>query len=63
MKIPFTKAHGAKNDFLLTWRARCAPVGSRLESPAPFATGIPAWARTAGCWWSRTRRWRLHPAL
>jgi diaminopimelate epimerase len=21
MKIPFTKAHGAKNDFLLTWRA------------------------------------------
>ena len=24
MKIPFTKAHGAKNDFLLTWR-RDAP--------------------------------------
>src|SRR3974390_2863731 len=21
MKIPFTKAHGARNDFLLTWRA------------------------------------------
>ena len=21
MKIPFTKAHGAKNDFLLTWQA------------------------------------------
>ena len=21
MKIPFTKAHGAKNDFLLTWRS------------------------------------------
>jgi diaminopimelate epimerase len=20
MKIPFTKAHGARNDFLLTWR-------------------------------------------
>ena len=26
MKIPFTKAHGAKNDFLLTWRAE-APEG------------------------------------
>ena len=21
MKVPFTKAHGAKNDFLLTWKA------------------------------------------
>jgi len=28
MKIPFTKAHGAKNDFLLTWRA-AAPEGNR----------------------------------
>src|SRR5271165_6637148 len=28
MKIPFTKAHGAKNDFLLTWRAG-APEGDR----------------------------------
>ncbi len=27
-KIPFTKAHGAKNDFLLTWR-RDAPEGDR----------------------------------
>jgi len=26
MKIPFTKAHGAKNDFLLTWQAD-APAG------------------------------------
>lgn len=26
MKIPFTKAHGARNDFLLTWR-RDAPAG------------------------------------
>ena len=24
MKIPFTKAHGAHNDFLLTWRDRLA---------------------------------------
>ena len=22
MKIPFTKAHGAKNDFLLTWQSQ-----------------------------------------
>ena len=28
MKIPFTKAHGAKNDFLLTWR-QDAPEGDR----------------------------------
>ena len=26
MKIPFTKAHGAMNDFLLTWR-QDAPDG------------------------------------
>src|SRR5579864_478797 len=25
MKIPFTKAHGARNDFLLTWRDRLPP--------------------------------------
>ena len=25
MKIPFTKAHGAKNDFLLTWQADAPP--------------------------------------
>jgi diaminopimelate epimerase len=25
MKIPFTKAHGAKNDFLLTWRSDAPP--------------------------------------
>ena len=28
MKIPFTKAHGAKNDFLLTWR-KDVPEGDR----------------------------------
>ncbi len=27
MKIPFTKAHGAKNDFLLTWDARAPEAG------------------------------------
>ena len=34
MKIPFTKAHGAKNDFLLTW-----------ERDAPGTAGRPAIAR------------------
>ena len=40
MKIPFTKAHGARNDFLLTWRDhvprrdRCSRRGHRdLRSP------------------------------
>jgi diaminopimelate epimerase len=28
MKVPFLKAHGAKNDFLLTWRGE-APAGDR----------------------------------
>lgn len=30
MKIPFTKAHGAKNDFLLTWR-QDAPEADRAD--------------------------------
>jgi diaminopimelate epimerase len=30
MKIPFTKAHGARNDFLLTWR-EAAPEGDYAE--------------------------------
>jgi diaminopimelate epimerase len=30
MKIPFTKAHGARNDFLLTWQSD-APEGDRAE--------------------------------
>ncbi len=30
MKIPFTKAHGARNDFLLTWESD-APEGGRAE--------------------------------
>lgn len=28
MKIPFTKTHGAKNDFLLTWRADAPEAGA-----------------------------------
>jgi diaminopimelate epimerase len=39
MKIPFTKAHGAKNDFLLTWRS---------EAPDP-ATSDPAALARAIC--------------
>ncbi|HYW48086.1 MAG TPA: diaminopimelate epimerase [Bryobacteraceae bacterium] len=31
MKIPFTKAHGAKNDFLLTWQSD-APDGDLAET-------------------------------
>jgi diaminopimelate epimerase len=27
VKIPFTKAHGARNDFLLTWRSEAPPTG------------------------------------
>jgi diaminopimelate epimerase len=33
MKIPFTKAHGAKNDFLFTWR-RDVPPGTDHEALA-----------------------------
>jgi diaminopimelate epimerase len=38
MKIPFTKAHGARNDFLLTWRAD-AP-GSTAAGHAAIAMAI-----------------------
>jgi diaminopimelate epimerase len=36
MKIPFTKAHGAKNDFLFTWRG---------DAPDPAASDYAALAR------------------
>jgi diaminopimelate epimerase len=36
MKIPFTKAHGAKNDFLFTWRQ---------DAPDPGVSDHPALAR------------------
>ena len=55
MTIPFTKAHGARNDFLLTWE-RDAPGHPRGPPwPAPSATATRAWARTAGCWSPRPR--------
>ena len=31
MKIPFTKAHGVKNDFLFTWRADLPPDADLVE--------------------------------
>jgi len=34
MKIPFTKAHGARNDFLLTWRDRLPPELSDFTAAA-----------------------------
>ena len=34
MKIPFTKAHGAKNDFLLTWEADAPEEGRREAARA-----------------------------
>ena len=41
MKIPFTKAHGAKNDFLLTGAADAPNLASTLISTA-FNIGIAA---------------------
>jgi diaminopimelate epimerase len=38
MKIPFTKAHGAKNDFLLTWRHDAPDPGT--SDPAALARAI-----------------------
>ena len=35
MKIPFTKAHGARNDFLLTWREEL-PEGIQDSAEAAF---------------------------
>jgi diaminopimelate epimerase len=34
MKIPFTKAHGARNDFLLTWRNRLPPELNDIAAAA-----------------------------
>ena len=43
MKIPFTKAHGARNDFLLTWRDELpAETADSPPSPSRFAIAIPA---------------------
>ena len=44
MRIPFTKAHGAGNDFLLTWINE-APVDGRMEAAKAICerhTGIGA---------------------
>ncbi len=57
MKIPFTKAHGAKNDFLLTWEHE-APEGDRAAMARAICerhTGIGAdgWMLVA-----KPGRWR-----
>ena len=41
MKIPFTKAHGARNDFLLTWRDRLPPELLVALGAEPIV--LPAW--------------------
>ncbi len=44
MKIPFTKAHGARNDFLLTWE-KDVPIGDRSQMARALCdrhTGIGA---------------------
>lgn len=47
MKIPFTKAHGAKNDFLLTWRAEAPneelPVVARAICDRHTGVGADGW--------------------
>ena len=49
MTIPFTKAHGAGNDFLLTW-SEVSPAGTICQKwRAPYAIATPAWAPMVGC--------------
>jgi diaminopimelate epimerase len=47
MKIPFTKAHGARNDFLLTWRNELseidAPVVARAICDRHTGVGADGW--------------------
>ncbi len=40
MKIPFTKAHGARNDFLLTWQKPTRPRTSARTRPVPCAIAM-----------------------
>ena len=50
MNIPFIKAHGARNDFLLTWREHSPQAEAhRGSSPSRFAIATPASAPMAGC--------------
>ncbi len=48
--IPFTKAHGARNDFLLTWAHEAPPKPCCRQRRGPSATAAPAWAPMGGCW-------------
>ena len=51
MKIPFTKAHGAKNDFLLTWQADAPdadlPAISRAICDRHTGVGADGWMLVA----------------
>ena len=48
MKIPFTKAHGARNDFLLTWRDRLPPELSHGGAPDFAAAAMAICDRHTG---------------
>jgi diaminopimelate epimerase len=48
MKIPFTKAHGARNDFLLTWRDRLPPELSHCGAPDFAAAAVAICDRHTG---------------
>ena len=40
MKVPFTKAHGAKNDFLLTWQAEAPSADLPRIARAMFVSPV-----------------------
>lgn len=45
LRIPFTKAHGAKNDFLLTWESQAGPaaqLAANAEAICDRHTGVGA---------------------
>ncbi len=48
MTIPFTKAHGAGNDFLLSWADQVPAVDLAVARPARFAIATPASAPMVG---------------
>ena len=56
IEIPFTKLHGAENDFLLTWGDDARVERSCRISPAAFVRARPESARTVGCWFGAEER-------
>ena len=49
MTIPFTKAHGAGNDFLLSWADR-VPAADLASITRAICNRYTVSAPTAGCW-------------